>query len=32
VHEARFALDHFSLPRQFIKRDAAMFFRGDHRG
>jgi len=31
MHKARLALDHFSLTRQFVQRDAAVLFRGDHR-
>src|ERR1700730_6986738 len=30
MHQARFALDHFSLACQFIERYAAVFFRGNH--
>ena len=31
VHQARFALDHFSLARQFVERHAALFDRRNHR-
>ena len=30
VHQARLALDHFSLARELVKRHASVFFRGDH--
>ena len=31
MHESRLALDHFSLSRQFIKRNTALFDRRNHR-
>src|SRR5207249_11852603 len=31
MHQPRLALDHFSLARKLVKRNATMFFRGYHR-